>query len=262
MSAPCEGDDLAALLAPLETIGLEALGSATLLERIDTKYIIPVALLPLVMKACGREYRALEVGDRRVFDYQTRYFDTRDFRLYRAHVSERHPRNKVRIRRYGDHSAPVLELKRKAPRGSTEKLRKEVSEREAAALEELRLPPFEGRGAPDPAELRPALDITFRRATLVRLDGSERVTIDQGVRCEREGRHVHFPAVAIVEVKQARRARSPVTDAMRSLRQRPARISKYCIGVAALVPGVPVHELRRTLARLYSAPATLGGGDE
>lgn len=254
MTTPAIGTALDAALEGLPSTSLAALGDATLLNRVDTKYIVPASLVPDLVAACRGSYAALVVDGARTFAYHTRYFDTPTLDFFRAHVTGRLPRRKVRIRSYARGGRHVLELKRKTSKGRTEKLRMDVDANDASALAALGAGPFANAQAPDPRAVHPTLDVAFTRATLVNTTAAERVTIDLDLAYVAGDASLAFPDSAIIEVKQQRRARSPVIDLLRRARQRPTRISKYCAGIAALLAPAPVPTYRRLLSQLHAPP--------
>lgn len=252
MTTPAIGTALDAALEGLPATSLAALGDAALLNRVDTKYIVPVSMVPDLVAACHGSYAALVVDGARTFSYHTRYFDTPGLDFFRAHVTGRLPRRKVRIRSYVRGGRHVLELKRKTSKGRTEKLRTDVDANDSSALGALAGGLFVAAQAPDPRTVHPTLDVSFTRATLVNTTAAERVTIDLDLAYAAGDAALAFPDSAIIEVKQHRRARSPVIDLLRRARQRPTRLSKYCAGVAALLAPAPVPTYRRLLSQLHA----------
>lgn len=251
MTSPEAVDVYGHALSRLDATTLGQLGDAALLNRVDTKYVVPVGLVPDLVTSCVGTYAALEVSGRRAFTYSTQYFDTEEFALFREHVSGHLPRRKVRIRTYADDGLHVLELKHKSNSGRTEKVRRQIADADPSALSLLDDDEFRRHEVPAPALLRSAIVVTYTRATFVHRQGGERVTIDTGLAYQRDGRSIAFPAVAVVEVKQLRRTRSTIVDALRTARLRPTRLSKYCVGVAAMVASAPRHGYHRLLQRLH-----------
>ncbi len=100
--------------------------------------------------------------------------------------------------------------------------------------------------------LRPELATTYRRSTLL-LDATRargRATIDLGMTwvAADTGARLSRPDLAIVETK----AGASPTDLDRILwsqGHRPARLSKYGVGVAALDPSAPALKWHRVLTR-------------
>ena len=65
----------------------------------------------------------LDIDGRRVFGYESTYFDTPDCEQYRAHRQGRRRRYKVRSRSYVDTGLSMFEVKTKGLRGATVKHR-------------------------------------------------------------------------------------------------------------------------------------------
>ena len=69
------------------------------MDRVDTKFLLPAVSAPGILASLADGYRVLEVSERRLSRYSTRYFDTPDLRLYHAHHAGRGRRYKVRCGR-------------------------------------------------------------------------------------------------------------------------------------------------------------------
>lgn len=106
-----------------EPISLADMGRAELMERSDLKFAITfndlLSLLPLLTD----DYRILEIRDKRLFEYDTLYYDTADYLLYRMHHNGKMNRFKVRRRTYVDSDINFLEAKIKNNKGVTNKVR-------------------------------------------------------------------------------------------------------------------------------------------
>lgn len=239
-------------IAGLPPVSLAELdGTAALLTRTDRKYLVPGQLVGRFVAALGSGVRALHIDQVRLFDYDSVYFDTPDLLTYRAHLQRRRRRYKVRIRSYLDSRDSLLELKLKGARGSTvkERIRYPFADRDRLNDDGLRFL----RGTLDDAyglalpPLQPMLRTRYRRATLLARDGSARLTCDVGLLCTAGDRAVEgLNDHVLVEVKSA----TPNATADRLLRHlglRPATVSKYSIGVAALYPAIRSNPWRRAV---------------
>lgn len=256
--AAAEPDPLAGALAAarlLDAISLDELGTAALMDRVDRKYMLAADLLPGLLLELAADYRVLEVDGRRLSHYVTRYFDTPDLALYLAHHNDRAPRFKVRVRTYEGADARYLEIKRKTVAGRTRKQRVLVEEG-AAPLDLLRDRLLEGQEGAGVDALAETVRVEYRRLTLVRKDGAERITLDLMLTFRRGGDARAFPKVVIAEVKQDGHIASPFVAAMRARNVRPGGVSKYCAAVASLDPVVKANRFRPVLRRLE----TLGAG--
>ena len=91
-------------------IGLDELNAkAAMLERRDNKYIVDADRLLPALASFGHAFDVLEIGGKRAFTYDTRYFDCADLRGYYDHHQGRRKRCKVRIRDYVDAGFSYLE---------------------------------------------------------------------------------------------------------------------------------------------------------
>ena len=239
--------DIAESFAPLS---LEELGDASLMDRVDSKFVLPYGAVPQMLAALTGEYRVLQVGPSRLARYSTRYFDTPDLALYHAHQAGRLPRHKVRIRSYLDSTESYVEVKLKNNRGRTIKTRTSLGPGEATVERVRREALFRMSGTAPANELQDVLTADFTRLTLVREDAPERLTIDVGLTFARAGEVHSFPGVAIAEIKQARHGPVDGRSALRRLYLRDGAVSKYCIGVALLVPGAKKNRFKRVLSAL------------
>jgi hypothetical protein len=243
------------MLDDFATVSLaDVLGAAPLLTRIDHKYMVPVAALPAVMEQLNLP--VLEIEGRRIFRYESVYFDTPAWSTYLASAHRRRRRLKVRTRSYLDSGTCMLELKSKGYRDQTVKERIEYGQQDRRVLTDTGRA-FLAARAPGLAEqqLDAALTTTYRRSSFADLAGGARVTIDTDLVCEdNTGHRVGTPGYAIVETKSANG--SCQADRMLwSAGYRPDSISKYGLGVAALHHELPSNKWHRPLRRYIGAVA-------
>jgi len=246
------GERIARLLEGFETVSLQAASAASLMERVDRKFLLPSDLLGHILNAGRADYRALVVQGSSGARYSTSYYDTPDLRLYLAHHAGRLPRQKVRIRWYMDSGERYLEVKHKTNKGRTLKTRV-LLPASWAAPDRIGADVFAWLGVGVPfAQLEKALVVDFTRVTLVRSDAKERITFDLGVRVSTGERSHSFPGVVIAEFKQERSARSPLLDVLRGLHLREGPLSKYCLGIATLRPEVKANQFKEAIRRIES----------
>jgi hypothetical protein len=252
-------DQVVGHLRTLDLPGLET--GASLLTRVDRKYLIPVATVERLVESLGDEWLCLEIEGRRSFGYSSTYFDTLDLHTYRAHVQRRRLRFKVRVRRYTDSGLSVLEVKRKDLRGVTVKARTPH-----ASWHDLTLGPeartFVADALRDYAELptgqlQAVVTTTNRRTTLASLGGHARCTIDADLTCGWGERTMALrPGFVLVETKSEGPRAAAADRMLRALGERPVNISKYCVGVASLGLDVPTNPWRRILRRYFENTAS------
>jgi hypothetical protein len=237
----------ARLLAELEPTSLAGLDAVSLLNRMDTKFLLSESQLGTLLPDLARDYLVLDVDGRRLHQYRTRYFDTPGFDLYRRHHAGQAIRYKVRSRAYVESGLACFEIKAKNERGRTIKHRlgtdtllTELTPAARALLAE-HAPPHE-------RVVEPKLRNDFLRVTLVGKQRAERLTLDLGVQFECDGRTAILPGVVIAELKQSGvDESSPFVQRMRAADRRPTSVSKYCVGVALLVDGIEHDAFEATL---------------
>jgi hypothetical protein len=224
----------------LTPVGLDALDAvAPLRRRFDTKYLLSRAALVELMDRLKSTHRVLEIEGLRAFEYRTTYFDTQELAAFRNHLQGRRRRLKIRVRQYVETDACFLELKLRDSRGRTLKhrlpyqagLRHSLNADSRAALERWVRDEY---GRPAPWPLRPALDVVYRRTTLVALDRGERLTVDLDLRMGAPGAAARGRLdadLAVVESKSAG-GRALAAHALNAVgARRLETMSKYCLGI-------------------------------
>jgi len=108
----------------LRPISLEELNAAaSLLTRVDRKYLVPAHVAQGLVQALAPRARVLEIEGTRSFSYASTYFDTPALESYLAAARKRRRRFKVRTRSYLDSGLTFLEVKTRGARGATVKKR-------------------------------------------------------------------------------------------------------------------------------------------
>ncbi len=239
-----------AALQNFDAITLPEMGHVKLLRRYDTKYLLREDQLLQALARLTDRYRILEVEGRRLQHYQTLYFDTWDWALYRQHHDGWRDRYKVRKRAYVDSDLSFLEIKHKVDAKTTVKSRMPSQEWSAQIAPAARA--FLHEHYPYQAEeLSPKLGNAFQRITLVSTERIERVTIDLDLCLVCNSAQVQLDGIAVAEVKQDRfSASSEFAQQMRLEGVRATRFSKYCIGVSMLYPEVKHNCFKPQLRRI------------
>jgi VTC domain len=251
---------VAASVAGLPAVSLaQVVERSALQARIEHKYLVPLERFVELAARLSDTYAVLEIDQLRGFAYESVYFDTPDLLTYRQHLQGRRRRYKVRTRAYLDSGDCSFEVKLKGRREQTIKARLPypVADRthlnpqaQAFLTDQLR----EAYGQPAP-QLAAKVTIAYRRTTLVDLQRGTRLTCDIDLTCTGGGRvAVGLSRHVLVETKR----HGPHGDAdigLRSLGLRPMEMSKYCVAVALLHPGIRRNPWHRTLQR-YFAGAT------
>ena len=238
-------------MAPVDLEELNAV--AALQARHDRKYILSIDEAREFLSELAPSARVLEIDGTQAFRYESVYFDTPDLSSYLAAARGRPRRHKVRTRTYLDSDTCALEVKVKDPRGNT------VKHRLTHPLEHRRHLTEEGRAFitgvrghdPAPESLGPTLTTRYVRSTFLITASSSRVTIDTGLRCSRpDGTQITRPGLALIETK-SEHGPTLVDRLLWSRHHRPVKLSKYCLGMAALTPGLPANKWSRVLQRHF-----------
>jgi len=233
-------DNIRGVLNSFKSHSLTDLNLATLMSRVDTKYVFHISQLSDLLNAIKNDYSVLEINNRRISQYSSIYFDTDNLLFYSMHHQGRANRHKVRIRHYVDSGEKYLEIKFKNNKGRTIKKRCAIDLNEQIDSEHCRSF-MESLGVPQYSELMPSQESTYNRIALACEARGERVTIDVNLKnrllLDGEGRAYRQPDIVIAEVKQAKASRNtPITEAIRHLGIRKSRYSKYCIGMVLTTP--------------------------
>ncbi|MBE1533537.1 polyphosphate polymerase domain-containing protein [Actinomadura algeriensis] len=237
----------------------QVMDRAELQTRVDRKYLVPSELCDVMLPRLAGEYAALEIDGRRAFRYSSTYFDTPNLLTFRQHRQGRRQRYKMRTRTYLDSGECMFEVKLSGARNATDKRRlpydaarrRTLDGTARAFLQDVLLSAY--RTNP-PAALVTSATTDYRRSTLVQLSGSGRVTLDASLTCTDGVVTIAAdPGTVLIESK-SEGGDAPVDRILRDHGVRPAKISKYCVAVAVLYPGVPANPWRPALRTYFGAP--------
>lgn len=256
-------------LAGFAPISLEEMESVKLMNRIDTKYVVPRVVLPELLRLAQPEYYVQQIAGKRTGAYDTVYYDTEDLEMYILHHDRHLVRQKIRVREYVDSDLYFLEIKRKNNQGRTKKKRIRIPgfgltpDLIGEGKESIRVDEFIARKSRYTFEqISPRLRTEFTRITLVNKQKTERLTIDMNLRFTnlRSGVEATYPEMVIVELKRDGQVPSPMLRIMQELRVKQLKISKYCIGTVLTTPEVKQNrfkpKVRKLLKVLDAAPTT------
>jgi hypothetical protein len=239
--------------------------SVKLMNRIDTKYAVPLAVLPAILQAAQADYYAQEIDGKRIATYDTMYYDTDTLDMYIRHHDRQLVRQKIRVRQYVDSKLTFLEIKRKNNKGRTKKKRIvvpgfDITADTASTLrhkrkadEPLTVAQFiDGKSRYTWEAISPHLWTKFHRITLVNKAKTERLTIDMDLVWDNvvSGEVKSYPDLVIVELKRDGNMPSKMTHIMLDLRIKPLKISKYCIGTALTTPGIKNNRFKAKIRKI------------
>ncbi|MBR3122678.1 MAG: polyphosphate polymerase domain-containing protein [Prevotella sp.] len=221
-----------------------------LMNRIDTKFVTTRDRLLLLLDMARDEYRAQDLRGNRLSRYETTYFDTHDFAMYRIHQAGHAGRQKIRFRTYVSSNLQFMEVKTKNNHGRTKKKRIPVSDMNLAD-EQKRLF-LAAHLRYDADSLQPAIRNQFDRITLVNHAKTERLTIDTNLAFHNlvSGEERQMNPLVVIELKRDGLCYSPVLEMLRQLRIQPHGFSKYCMGSALTNAQLPVNRFKEKLIEI------------
>ena len=239
-------------LSALDTITLDEMSGIRLMNRIDTKYLINVHQLPILLEMAKNDYFVQEIDHKRKAFYRTLYFDTPSATMYTVHQNGKKNRQKIRIREYVESNLKFLEVKLKNNKGRTSKKRitidNEHIENNTDAVSFLN-----EKSRFKMNEIAPRLRNRFYRITLVNKEKTERLTIDYDINFENciTGASDTISKLCIVEVKQDGNAHSHFKDYFSILRIKQSSISKYCLGMVLTDPSLKANRFKEKIRFIH-----------
>jgi len=235
------------LLQNFPAITLEEMSSVKLMNRTDTKFVTTLPQLCRLLDMAQGDYYAQEIDGQRNMLYDTTYFDTRCFDMFKDHQHGHAGRQKIRFRTYVSSNLQFMEVKTKNNHGRTKKKRIEVSDMDLADNAKRE---FLSRTLRfDVDELVPHMHNYFHRITLVNRKKTERLTIDTELQFHNllTGHDRDMGPIVIIELKRDGQVFSPVLSMLRELHIKPHGFSKYCMGAAMTNEGLPVNLFKQKL---------------
>jgi hypothetical protein len=228
-------ETLTKILASFSPISLSDMDDVSLLNRIDSKFLVDKPILFSIMLEIINHYDILEIDGQRFTTYDTLYYDDVVSKLYLMHHNGNASRYKVRHRTYKESGLGYLELKFKTNKGRT--IKKRIKSAVDTTLRSDKQSTFlkENLGE-NYLELQPKIYVLYKRITLVNKNKAERVTIDLDLGFHKNDVPIEFSNLAIIEVKQGSKTRSAFFDSIKDRYIRQSSMSKYCIGMALKYP--------------------------
>ncbi len=238
------------ILTKYDKITLEEMSSIRLMNRIDTKFVTTMPVLMRLLEMAREAYWVQDIDGERNMRYETTYYDTDSFDMFRVHQSGHTNRQKLRFRTYVSSQLQFMEVKTKNNHGRTKKKRMKVTDmslvddsKRQFLAEHLRY---------DIDTLIPSLHNSFDRVTLVNKAKTERLTIDTHLSFHNlfTGAEREMHPLVIVELKRDGLCYSPVLSMLRELRVFPHGFSKYCIGCALTNGHLQVNRFKRKIIEI------------
>lgn len=223
-------------LSSILPYGLNDLKNANLMNRVDSKFILPMSSIASVLNQLQGSYRVLEINGKRISNYKNQYMDTLPMKFYHDHHDGNLSRFKVRQREYVDTQTSFLEVKHKTDAGHTQKTRINMLNKRLQQ-EEVKKFIFNSVGIPL-EEMQISQYSGYQRIALANEETSERLTLDFNLWYSIDKNEmITLPNICIVELKQAKKSKDSPFYALKESEQISSlSFSKYCIGCALLHP--------------------------
>ena len=122
--------NIQSILVKFQPVNLAAMDEVALMERVDEKFTVSLKDTLEVLSKISDKYYCLEIDGKRLFNYQTEYFDNDNKTLFKNHQNGKLNRYKIRFRDYTESKKTFLEVKFKSNKGVTKKTRISVPFRE------------------------------------------------------------------------------------------------------------------------------------
>ena len=237
-------------LRKFEGISLVDMDEVRLMNRIDTKYVLPKHLLTHILDDIAQYYFALEIDDQRIFPYESLYYDTTCNMMYNAHHNGKLDRYKVRMRKYVASDLCFLEVKRKVKGTRTLKNRRRIEYLETSLSDNAKQ--YIGRYTPfSEHELEAKIYTNFQRITLVKKSLDERVTIDTELQFHFNNIERKLEDIAIIELKRDKAAyNSVLVESLKRYRVFPEGFSKYCMGRALVESNIKSNNFKERIRKI------------
>ncbi len=245
------------ILNAFDPIHLDEMNGSTLMNRVDTKFVITYDQMLKLLPELQKHYRILDIDGLKLPQYESEYFDSESLDFYLDHHRQKVDRFKVRFRKYVESDLSFLEVKHKS-KGRTDKQRIMVKELPGSMSKEHA--DFVQSKGVDHDNLNYILTNRFHRITLVAKNHVERLTFDINLEFSGNNKSATLNNLVIAELKQERLSRrSPFFQIVKRMMIRPYRISKYCIGVIELYgkDNVKYNRFKKKLLKLNKLKANV-----
>jgi hypothetical protein len=224
---------------------LKEQSAITLADRTDSKFLLPVRVLPRFLNALNSDYTILEEAGYRLFTYENTYFDTPAWDFYLQHHNGKLNRHKFRFRRYHETDISYFEKKIKTNKDRTVKERVSCTESSSSHM------------AIEEEFVKPSLYVNYRRLTLWNHADNERLTLDYDLcyRRPEKTRVARLEGLLIAELKRHGKANhSPFVKTAKDRGFSPETFSKYCAGVCLTDSGLlKSNRFKSTFAKIKKA---------
>ncbi len=258
ITPPGYADALTGALAQFKTHSFSEQDRASLLDRVDDKFIIKQDNLTDLFTQIRNEYTLLEHDGITRFQYETDYFDTDDFKFFHMHHAGKSNRLKLRIRKYLDSKQAFFEIKRKNNKGLTTKTRKQSASTSSSAIFDETF--LKNASIELSCRLSNKLIVRYQRITLMHKHANQRLTIDTHLQFidPNSDQSCEINDAAIIEIKRQRGDHllklSSIHQYLKQTGYRPTTFSKYCMGcLLCQITGIKHNLFKANLIALGNA---------
>lgn len=218
------------ILQSYKPITLEEIDTINLMNRIDTKFIVPISVLYKLLEVVS-DYYVLEINGFRNSLYDTTYFDTINYDMFMDHAYNIENRQKIRVRKYLCNDLKFLEIKTKVDEGRT--LKKRIKVKHKGLKRKKNQEFIKEHSKYDLSVLQKSLRTKFERFTLVNPEKTERITIDTSLHIinKKMNKEVYVEDIAILELKRNKKQDSRIKAFLDEHDIKSIGFSKYCFGM-------------------------------
>lgn len=238
--------NIQSLIKQFNPITLSEMDSVKLMNRTDTKFTFKSEHLLDILSRMVDFYHILEIDGKRIQDYRSLYYDTKERKFYLDHHNQRVNRNKIRFREYVGSGLIFMEIKLKNNKGRTIKKRIKVSEIPLVLNEEHKK--YINQIIGSNLDVSPKQWINFSRITFVHKTKKERLTIDLDLTFRDQNGMGDLKDIIIAEVKQEKMSRlSDFMIIVKEMSILPMRLSKYCVSTMQLDSNIKKNRFKKKL---------------
>ena len=240
------------ILTQFQTVSLADIANLAYHDRQESKFLLPREQLSTFLNLLEPSFSLLQIEGDLIQSYANLYYDTPNFDFFNIHHNRRGTRYKIRERYYVDTDELYFEVKHRNNKSRTLKTRMHLdpSNRHEGKTQflETNLPSSAKRFG----NLQASLTNKYKRITLVSRTGSQRLTIDLGIKFSKpySQETYYLPSLVIVELKEERNAGSSFTPIKRAMRLKQGSFSKYCVGCSLLYPNLKQNHFKPILRKL------------
>jgi hypothetical protein len=237
------------LLNKFPSIDLEGMEEYALMKRVETKYLMSYQQFLEFIETCDDRFFILEINNKRLHHYKSRYFDTKGLKSYYDHHNGKSNRYKIRFRKYDSSAACFIEFKRKNLKGEIVKQRKvsewkdELGKKDCLYIQSV-------DQTIELGNLEQSVNNEYDRITLLDKESKERMTFDLNLNFNHQGNQDEVSEIVIGELKQEKKAVSTISSFLNKQGITPTSFSKYCTGVVLLKPDVKKNNFKKNLIKI------------